>query len=41
VFALIILAILVFVAWYIKKNFKFAIVKKESEPTQNPEDKKL
>jgi len=41
VISLIILAILVFVAWYIKKNFKFAIVKKESEPTQNPEDKKL
>lgn len=37
--ALGVLIILILVSWYIKKNFKFAIVKKESEPTQNPEDK--
>ena len=41
VFALIILAILISITWYLKRHFKFAIVKKESEPTQNPESKYL
>lgn len=41
IFALIILAILILITWYIKRNFKFAIVKKESELPQNPEDKNL
>jgi len=39
VFALIILAILFFITWYIKRNFKFAVIKKESEPAQNPKNK--
>lgn len=44
--ALGILLILIVVLWYIKRNFKFAIVKKESdkkesEPPQNPENKNL
>jgi len=39
--ALIILAILIFTSWYIKKHFKFAIVKKEPNLSQNPEDKNL
>ncbi len=33
--ALGILIILILIFWYIKRNFKFAIVKKESEPIQN------
>lgn len=37
VFALIILAILIFITWYVKRNFKFAIVKKESNQGQNIE----
>jgi len=39
--ALGVLLILIVAIWYIKKNFKFAIVKKDSEPTQNPENKDL
>ncbi len=39
--ALGVLLVLIVAIWYIKKNFKFAVVKKESEPTQNPENKDL
>ena len=35
VFALIILAILIFITWYIKRHFKFAIVKKENTENKN------
>lgn len=35
VFALIILAILIFITWYIKRHFKFAIVKKEYLENRN------
>ena len=41
VISLIILAILIFAAWYVKRNFKFAIVKKEPVQNQNPENKNL
>lgn len=36
-----VLLIVIVILYYIKKNFKFAIVKKESEPPQNPENKNL
>ena len=39
--ALGILIILILILWYIKKNFKFTVAKKESESTLNPEDKSL
>lgn len=39
--ALGVLIILILLFFYIKKNFKFSIAKKESEPNQNPENKKL
>lgn len=37
--ALGVLIILILLFWYIKKNFQFSIVKKESESTQNPKNK--
>ena len=35
VFALIILTILIFITWYVKRNFQFAIVKKEDQNLKN------
>lgn len=35
------LIILILLFWYIKRNFKFAIVKKESEPIKNQKNKNL
>jgi len=37
--ALGILIILILIFWYVKRNFKFAIVKKESGSAENPENK--